>query len=351
MEPALPTDGCWGWPFPELRLGWAAMTSQQVRFVGGEADGLVDGVEELDAGRLPDLMECLGSVYRLIDARDDGPEYRFLRAALDSESTAEAPILDPPTRGETDLPAELRDQAGRQRDVAAHSRDEAGDERDESADDRDRRAELRHHRVGGSEVDAPHAWVAAAAADREHARIDRQVGAADRVEAQHDRRDASADRSAAARDRQRAATDTLTGVHTQQAGLLELDRRLASGSWTDEDGLILAFVEVDRLTAMNDESGHVGGDLLLQAVAATLRSVLQTEDLIMRYGGHQFLCALAGVGLDVAGDRIDRVNSVLGRSDNRWSVTTGLAQWRPGESTASLIDRADADLHEQVDRP
>lgn len=276
------------------------------------------------------------------------PHYRFLRPARDLESTAWAP---PPATGAGEAVAELRDQAGRQRDVAARYRDQAGEQRDHAADHRDRRAELRHHRIDRADPDPAHTW-AAAASDREHSRMGRQVGATDRVEARHDRSSAAADRSAAAGDRQHAATDALPAVHTRQAGSLELDRDLARVAHTDQR-LVLAFVDVDHLKSINDACGHAGGDRVLRQVADTLQKILRPYDLVIRYGGDEFLCALTGVDLDAAADRLARVNTLLEDQDGRPSVTIGLAQWQQAESAGSLIDRADAARYRQsqLDRP
>jgi diguanylate cyclase (GGDEF)-like protein len=58
--------------------------------------------------------------------------------------------------------------------------------------------------------------------------------------------------------------------------------------------LVLAYVDVDRLTAINDRKGHSAGDALLVAVVSTMRANLRSFDPVVRYGGDEFVCAMSG---------------------------------------------------------
>lgn len=236
--------------------------------------------------------------------------------------------------------AERRDQAGRRRDVAADRRDHVGHRRDDKADFRDQVADVREHRDDPTQQGSP----VSAAQDRTHARADRVSGASDRVHAAHDRHDASADRQAAARDRRQAAVDGLTGVYTRKAGLVELERDLARVRRTGH-ALVLAFVDVDHLKTINDRLGHAAGDRLLQQVADALTAALRPYDLVIRHGGDEFLCAIQGIDAAIARPRLARVNTLLAEAGERGSISVGLAELQPHESSQDLIARADADLY------
>ena len=86
----------------------------------------------------------------------------------------------------------------------------------------------------------------------------------------------------------------------------ELDRsRRANGR------LVLAFVDVDRLKAANDTEGHAAGDQLLRDVVAALKGGLRSYDLVIRYGGDEFLCALPDTDVETARGRFDEVRKTL----------------------------------------
>ena len=54
---------------------------------------------------------------------------------------------------------------------------------------------------------------------------------------------------------------------------------------------VLAFIDVDGLKTTNDSLGHAAGDELLRRVVDTVRDHLRSYDLIVRFGGDEFLCA------------------------------------------------------------
>ena len=105
------------------------------------------------------------------------------------------------------------------------------------------------------------------------------------------------------------------------------------------------FVDVDGLKAVNDLQGHAAGDRMLRAVAATLQGHLRAHDVVIRYGGDEFLCVVAGLELDEAAERLALVNADLAHDPQHGAVTVGLAELRAGDSPQELVARADARLY------
>lgn len=209
-------------------------------------------------------------------------------------------------------------------------------------------ADLRDEVAAAADPDQDPRHTAKPAAVRDDAWHDRVAGAGDRVQAAGDRAAAAADRQAAARDRRLAAVDGLTGVYTREAGLAEIERDVARAGRARHP-LVLAFVDVDQLKAVNDTFGHAAGDQLLQKVASTLTAALRPYDLVIRYGGDEFLCAIEGIDAATARPRLARVNTLLTQAGGG-SVSVGLAELQAQESAQHLIARADADLYLQRQR-
>lgn len=222
----------------------------------------------------------------------------------------------------------------------AHARDRAGDERDDAAEQRDQAAEARDEAAQQSES-AIRARIMEALDLSAQAR---REAASDRSRSEADRTTALADRGASARERADASIDDLTGVYVRGAGLVELERDIARAR-RDQHSLVLAFIDVDGLKATNDSRGHAAGDRVLREVATTLRAKLRPYDLIIRYGGDEFLCAISSIALPEATIRLGLVNAALAARPEQGSVSIGVAQLRPDDSTDALVERADVALY------
>jgi diguanylate cyclase (GGDEF)-like protein len=180
---------------------------------------------------------------------------------------------------------------------------------------------------------------------RSRARRDRTQAAADRAAAARELAGAVRLHAQAAHDLKSATIDELTGARVRKFGLQEASRELARAYRTGV-GLALAFVDVDGLKLVNDSRGHLAGDALLKLVGATIRAHVRPYDVILRYGGDEFVCAMSDLGAVEARERFDKVAEVLRELDAKHSVTFGIAEAVAGESLETLITRADADLLE-----
>ena len=80
-------------------------------------------------------------------------------------------------------------------------------------------------------------------------------------------------------------------------------------------------------------------------VADTVRAELRSYDLIMRYGGDEFVCAVSGLTMTAAAQRFAEVNAALAAAPGT-VVTVGLAEMQPEDSLEELVARADTALYQ-----
>jgi diguanylate cyclase (GGDEF)-like protein len=244
------------------------------------------------------------------------------------------------------LLAAQRDETARARDLTALARDRVAAARDHIAETRDGAAEARL--AGSAGTRPPERALTDALATvrllRSAGERLRRQAAADREAAATDRERAAADRRQAAVDRRFAGVDDLTGVFRRGTGEValhhELDRARRSGR-----PLALAMIDVDGLKAVNDCAGHAAGDALLRSVAAAIATSLRSYDVIVRWGGDEFVCALSNATLDDAERRLEDVEDTLHADRPDASLSAGLAAMCPDDSLEDLVGRSDAALY------
>jgi diguanylate cyclase (GGDEF)-like protein len=184
-----------------------------------------------------------------------------------------------------------------------------------------------------------------AAADREEAARDRAEAAADRKEAVRERVEAQQLRDETAANLELAATDELTGAWTRRFGLEQIARELARAHRTGAR-LALVFVDVDGLKRINDDHGHLAGDELLTLISEVIRAHLRPYDVVVRYGGDEFVCAMSNVRAADARTRFDRIAEVLRVLNPEHSISFGVTEAGPDDNLQGLIIRADEGLLE-----
>lgn len=88
-----------------------------------------------------------------------------------------------------------------------------------------------------------------------------------------------------------ATFESLTGLYRREAILEQLERELARALRYHRP-LTIALADLDHFKSVNDEFGHLAGDILLKRVAQSLAAGLRGSDSIGRFGGEEFLFIL-----------------------------------------------------------
>jgi diguanylate cyclase (GGDEF)-like protein len=179
---------------------------------------------------------------------------------------------------------------------------------------------------------------------RHQAALDRTAAARDRHFAALSRSQASLDREMANQERACTGIDELTGALERTNGTAALRREL-DRSLRANCPLVIGFFDVDGLKRTNDTYGHAAGDDLLRSAGFRLRTLLRSYDVIVRYGGDEFVCSLADTDVKSAASRFEALRSSVTVRLNGGSVTAGFAQLRTGETLEEVIARADAAMY------
>ncbi len=255
-----------------------------------------------------------------------GPDMTVVRRAVDPEALF------------ADLAAARLDRGIAGDDTAASDADRTASERDDAARRRERRALLVEDAIAGSDASVAEKVEQL----RQQAAHDRAGAAAERERAAEERTEATAERSRLEAELHGAYLDGLTGAFRREVGqhalALEIDRaRQADGRF------VLARIDVDGLGGINERAGHATGDHVLRTLVAIMRSGLRSYDPIVRMGGDDFACGIAGAGLDEVDLLFYEVERSM-QADTGVGISVGTAALAVGESIEQITARADAAL-------
>jgi diguanylate cyclase (GGDEF)-like protein len=146
-----------------------------------------------------------------------------------------------------------------------------------------------------------------------------------------------------------AFLDDLTHLYNVRYLDVALEREVSGGR-----PFSVLFLDLDHFKAVNDTHGHLAGSRLLVEVARVLRSCVRDEDVVVRYGGDEYVVLLVGIdsggALKVA-ERIRRAiedHRFLSREGARVRITSsiGLASFpEHADSKTSILDFADRAMY------
>src|SRR5690625_6364352 len=122
-----------------------------------------------------------------------------------------------------------------------------------------------------------------------------------------------------------AIRDSLTNLHNRRYLLEHLDTEITRHNKLDQP-LQLAVIDLDFFKKINDTHGHHIGDRVLVSFADYLREGLRADDLIIRYGGEEFVVVFINTSQDKALIALQRLQELFSKH-----VFTGNSQFTRSE--------------------
>jgi diguanylate cyclase (GGDEF)-like protein len=149
-----------------------------------------------------------------------------------------------------------------------------------------------------------------------------------------------------------AREDALTGLHNRRS----LDERLAQAfdaAARAQQPLSFALLDIDHFKRINDEYSHAAGDEALCEVARVLRSVLDHDTMLARWGGEEFAVLFPAASLEQARARCEAARAAIEAMDCdafapgwRMTLSGGVCERTGFAHHERLVRRADQLLYE-----
>ncbi|WP_158084310.1 PAS domain S-box protein [Marispirochaeta aestuarii] len=149
--------------------------------------------------------------------------------------------------------------------------------------------------------------------------------------------------------------DTLTGLYNRRH-LFEILGALIEKVERGEEIFSLAILDIDHFKSINDNYGHVAGDLVLKEFAQILSRSIRGYDTLGRFGGEEFLIVFTGMAQEKAHKMMDRILAAVremsipyGEAAISFTFSCGIADSRvcmqQGCDLEKIINEADTKLY------
>ena len=141
------------------------------------------------------------------------------------------------------------------------------------------------------------------------------------------------------RYRQRLNHDALTGTYNRRYYEEVVRNNIGPAG--------IALMDIDDFKICNDTYGHHAGDLALETVAKVVRSCIRETDLLIRYGGDEFLLVLSGIPADYLKTKLEQIRDAVqkavvpGYPHFRLSLSIGGAMQTLADPMENVVRRAD----------
>ena len=144
-------------------------------------------------------------------------------------------------------------------------------------------------------------------------------------------------------------TDPLTGIG---------NRRLFNQATEAEIGRFyrhqmavfsVLLLDIDFFKRINDDCGHPLGDEVLKTLSNRVKRLLRNSDTYARWGGEEFVVLLPTANLKAANALAEKIRAEIADnpiSEQRVTVSIGVAEYQRGESQEALLQRVDIALYE-----
>ena len=150
-----------------------------------------------------------------------------------------------------------------------------------------------------------------------------------------------------------AVTDDLTHAYNGRYWAPRLQQELALAGRNGQC-VSVAMLDLDHFKGVNDTHGHANGDRVLRTLADRVREKIRRSDILVRYGGEEFVLLLPSTQRAQAQALAERIRQavcgtpfpIAGGVNVTQTVSIGVALWDGRETAEELVHRADLAMYE-----
>jgi diguanylate cyclase (GGDEF)-like protein len=148
-----------------------------------------------------------------------------------------------------------------------------------------------------------------------------------------------------------ATRDNLTGLYNRHFfnEMIQIEEQKAKRA---NCSLSIIMIDIDNFKYINDTFGHLMGDHLLVVTANLIRDNVRPSDIVVRYGGDEFLIVAFGITREEALSIVHRLHKNVAKWNKKnnkkglhLSLSIGCSIWKPGDDLLKVIEEADKEMY------
>jgi len=137
--------------------------------------------------------------------------------------------------------------------------------------------------------------------------------------------------------------DPLTRLWNRRRLYLYIEK-LIPASHRSGEPFSMIMLDIDHFKIFNDTHGHNEGDDLLVEVSKILLKCSRDQDLVVRYGGEEFMVVLPSTNIEQAKIIAERINTTV-KKNTDVTISAGLAVYSDKMDFNQLVQQADDALY------
>ncbi|NPA73220.1 MAG: diguanylate cyclase [Epsilonproteobacteria bacterium] len=147
----------------------------------------------------------------------------------------------------------------------------------------------------------------------------------------------------------KAIKDVLTGLYNREYMNDALKDKMIEAK-KDKKPLSISMVDIDFFKKVNDTLGHLCGDEVLKEISELLLKNLRKSDIVIRYGGEEFLIVMPFTDEKNATLKIDKIrkivqNKTFCEDKVKITISAGVYQYGGEDDICRFIEKADQRLY------
>lgn len=150
-----------------------------------------------------------------------------------------------------------------------------------------------------------------------------------------------------------ASVDSMTGAYNREWGYKIMQEMRTMAAAQEGEEVSLVFIDLDGLKQVNDTYGHDAGDTKIIRTISTIRSSVRQSDLLVRWGGDEFLLLLQ-CGVDSARNVMENIDQKLLQASEQsdlpfpFSISYGITSLTDDleSNVDAIISSADKSMYE-----